>query len=76
MAAVSLLVEDVAIESKHVIETNLVRPSYHFALLHIYSHFKQLCISNKIEQFSFSGGCGCRMHIKAFKEELAWGSYR
>ena len=44
------------------------------ALIHCNSHHKQLYLSNRMEHFSYKGGCGiCEcMHIKAFKEELAW----
>ena len=38
-------------------------------LLSFSQSIKQLYISNEIEHFSYSGGCGM-MHIKAFKEEL------
>ena len=33
-------------------------------------------ISNKMEHFSYRGGCGMHghTHIKAFKEELAWAT--
>ena len=40
MAAVSLSVVDIALELKHIIETNLVRLSLYKPLLHIYSGLK------------------------------------
>ena len=43
-------------------------------LIHCNSCQKQLYSSNKMEYFSYKGGCDVysRTHIKAFKEELAW----
>ena len=41
-------------------------------LLHIYSHLKQLYISNKMERFSYKGGCGIhdRLVLLCLKEVL------
>ena len=64
-----------ALELKHVIETNLISITY--CCISCYFHFnipfKQLYTSNKIERFSFKGGCAVLMHtrIECLKEELA-----
>ena len=44
-------------------------------LLHFYSHSKQLYMSNKMEHFSYKGGCGMCGHtcIKAFKRRAGLG---
>ena len=45
-------------------------------LFHFYSHLKQLYISNKMECFSYKGGCDVlgRTRIEASKEELTWAT--
>ena len=47
-------------------------------LLCLYSHLKQLYISNRTKHFSYKGGRGMCGHtrIEAFKEELAWATYK
>ena len=47
-------------------------------LIRLYSHLKQLPISNKMKRFSYKGGCGVHgsSRIEAFKEKLAWATYR
>ena len=47
-------------------------------LLHLNNHLKQPYISNKTKHFSYKGGCGVsgRTCIEAFKEELAWSTYK
>ena len=44
-------------------------------LLRLYSHLKQLYISNKMKRFSYKGGCGMcgRTHIEAFKRRAYLG---
>ena len=44
-------------------------------LIRLYSHLKQLPISNKMKHFSYKGGCGVRGHsrIKAFKRRAGLG---
>ena len=48
----------------------LYKPSFHF-----YSHVKWLYISNKLECFSYKGGCGVhgRARIEAFKTRADLG---
>ena len=60
-----------------VIETNLIRVSYcciSHSPFFLLCHLKQLYISNKMEQFSYRGGCGiCGFTcIEAFKRRVAW----
>ena len=40
------------------------------ALIHSNSHYKQLCLSNKMEHLSYKGECGICEHtsIEAFKK--------
>ena len=47
-------------------------------LLHLYSHLKQPYISNKMKCFSYKGGSGVhgRTRVEAFKEQLAWATYK
>ena len=44
-------------------------------LLRLYSHLKQLYISNKMKRFSYKGGCGVRgrTRIEAFKRRAGLG---
>ena len=46
----------------------------HKPLLHIYSHLKQLYMSNKTEHFSYKGGCDMRRHtrIEAIKRRAGF----
>ena len=64
------------LELKHVVETNLIRVTYHCisCYFHFNIPFKQLYTSYKTECFNYKGGYGVHglMHIEAFKEELAW----
>ena len=72
MAAVVIIrVVGVVLELKFVVEINLVRLSYCFTnhCFQFYSSLKLLYISNKMDRFSYRGGCGVRrhsMHIEAF----------
>ena len=63
-----------ALELKHIIETNLVRISHH-CISHSYhfnSHLKRLYISNKTERFSYKGGLVCvGIHISSV-EKKSW----
>ena len=66
-----------AVELKYVVETNLIRVSYccisHY--FHFNIPFKQLYTSNKVECYSYIGGCGVRghTHIKAFNRRGGLG---
>ena len=44
-------------------------------LLHLYSHLKQLYLSNKTKRFSYKGGCDVLRHmrIEAFKRRAGLG---
>ena len=57
-------------------QPNKIKLALYKPLLHLYSHLKQLYISNKTKRFSYKGLCGVcgSKHIKAFKEELAWAT--
>ena len=68
-----------ALELKGIVETNLVRLSYHFTshCFQFYSYLKQLYTSNKMECFSYRGDCGVcgrHMRIETFREELPWAT--
>ena len=54
----------------HKIKLVLYKPSIHFN-----SRLKQLYISNKMERFSYKGGCGVcgHTHIKVFKRRAGLG---
>ena len=60
-------------EAHHRNQPNKSKLALYKPLCHFYSHLKQLYMSNKIERFSYKGGCGVhgRTRIKAIKEELA-----
>ena len=61
-----------ALELKRVVETNLRNKNklaLYKPLLHLYSHLKQLYISNTMECLSYKGGRG--VHVsRCLKEEL------
>ena len=61
-----------ALELNCVVETNLRNKNkiaLYKLLLHLYSHLKQLYISNKTERLSYKGGRG--VHVsRRLKEEL------
>ena len=59
------------IEDHHRKQPNKSMLPLYKPLLHFYSHLEQLYISNKIEHFSYKGGCGIHGH-NAYKQELAW----
>ena len=68
----------VALELKRVVETNLIKNklALYKPFLHLYSHLKQLYISNKTKCFSYKGGCGVcgrTQHIKAFERRAGFG---
>ena len=79
-----------ALELKHVIETNQIRVSYHCISIsfHFGSSLKQLYISNKTECFSYKGRYGIHkctrielfkswlgLHINGFKFLVIYNSY-
>ena len=62
----------VALALIHIVKGSPIRVSYivlYKRLIHCNSCYKQLCLSNKMEHFSYKGGCGIReiTHIKVFK---------
>ena len=65
---------DVALESKRVVETNLIRVSY--CCISCYfcfnTPFKQLYTSNKAEHFSYKGGCGGCIFVRFFIHEVLY----
>ena len=71
MAAIVDIVSrrDLRIEAHHRNQPNKSKLVLHKPLLRIYSHLKQPYISNKMECFSYKGGCGVRGHarIKPFQ---------
>ena len=73
----SLSVMGVALELQCVIETNLIRISYHCIsyYFHFNIPFKWLYTSNKVEHFSYKGGCRGRerMSIEVFKRRAGLG---
>ena len=67
---------DLEIEGRCRSQPNKSKLPLYKPLLHFYSHLKQLYISNKVECFSYKGGCdvlGCT-RIEASKEELTWAT--
>ena len=74
MDPMTVVVGSVVIALMHVIETNLIRVSYHCIshYFHYNGHLKQLYISNTTKHFSYKGGCGVcgQTCIEALKEEL------
>ena len=59
---------------KCVVETNLIRVSYHCISrsFHFNSYLKQLYISNKTERFSYKSGCSVT-RIEAFRRRADLG---
>ena len=59
---------DFEIKVCHRNQLNKSKLALYKPLLHFYSHLIQLYISNKMECFSYKGGCGMHRHtcIKAF----------
>ena len=55
--------------------TNKSKLALYKPLLRLYSHLKQLPISNKTKRFSYKGGCGVRgrSRIEAFKRRAGLG---
>ena len=49
---------DLRIEAHRGNQPNKSKLALYKPLLHLYSHLKQLYISNKTERFSYKGGCG------------------
>ena len=76
MVAVVIIDDEHGLRVKCVIETNLIRVSYHCIshYFHFNISFKQLYTSNKMERLNYKGGCSmCRhMRIEVFKRRLAW----
>ena len=71
MTAVAGIVSRRGFIIKCIIETNLERLSWH-CLNHYFqfnSPLKQLYINNKMEYFSYKGGCGISI-LRHLKEEL------
>ena len=66
------------IEVCHSNQTNKSKLALYKPLLRLYSHLKQLPISNKTKRFSYKGGCCVRgrSRTRRLKEELAWATYR
>ena len=64
------------IEVRRKNQTNKSKLVLYKPLLHFYSHFKQLYISNKTEHFSYKGGCDVcgHTHIEVFKRRAAWAT--
>ena len=55
-----------------VIETNLIRViAYPVTFTVIVRHLKQLYLSNKMEHFSYKGGCGVCV-LRHLKESWLW----
>ena len=52
------------IEARYRNQPNKSKLAPYKLLLHFYSHLKQLYISNKIEHFSYKGGCGMYRHTR------------
>ena len=76
MVTVVVLIMDVTLELKFVVESNLIRVSYHCISRYFYfnSYFKQLYTSNKMEWFNYKSMCGTHGYstlLVCFKEELA-----
>ena len=67
---------DVALGLKHIVETNPL--VLYKVLIHCNSCLKQLYSSDKMEWFSYKGGCGVRefAHIEAFKRKVGLGYRR
>ena len=62
------------IEVRHKNQPNKSKLALYKRLLYWNSHLKQLYISNKVERFSYKGGCGvcvCVCIPRRLKEELA-----
>ena len=72
-----LSVMGMALELKRIVETYLIRVSYCCVsyYLHFNTPFKQLYTSNKMECFSYKGGCGWHgcSHIEVFKRRAGLG---
>ena len=73
MVTIVSIVWGVALELKLVVETNLIRVSYHCIShsFHFKSHLKQLYLSNKTEHLSYKIGCGvygCRSMKTLYKK--------
>ena len=65
----------VALELKHIIETNLIRVSHRCInrYFHFSSCFKQLYKSNKTEHFNYKGGCNVSGHVcLSCNEKKSW----
>ena len=63
------------IEAHRRNQTNKSKLALYKPLLCLYSHLKQLPISNKMKHLSYKGGCGVRGHsrIEAFKRRTGLG---
>ena len=77
MAAIVSIVSrhGLRIESHHRNQPNKSKLVLYKPLLRLYSHLKQLYISNKMKHFSYKGVCGvcgCT-HIKTFKRRAGLG---
>ena len=77
MAAILSIVtrHGLRIEVHHRNQPNKSKLALYKPLLHFYSHLKQLYISNKMERFSYKGGCGVLgcICIKAFRRKACLG---
>ena len=66
---------DLTIEASHRNQPNKSKLALYKPLLHFYNHLKQLYISNKMECFSYKGGCSIHghVHIEMFKTRAGLG---
>ena len=79
MVVIAGIISTMALQLKHVVESNLTRASYvtlHKLLLHFYNHLKQLYISSK------TGSSVIKVSVayvyvpisRCLKQELAWAT--
>ena len=63
------------IEARHRNQPNMCKLVLYKPLLHLYSHIKQLYISNKMKYIGYKGGCGVYgpTHIRSFKRRAGLG---
>ena len=77
MAAVVDIISrhSLAIEACHRNQPNKSKLAMYKSSLHLHSHLKQLYISNKMERFSYKGGCGIHEHtcIETFQRRVDLG---
>ena len=63
------------IEAHHRNQPNKSKLALYKPLIRLYSHLKQLPISNKMKRFSYKGGCDMhgRSRIEVFKRRAGLG---